>query len=212
MQDRTFDAVIFDLDGTLIDTESAAIAAGREAFTALGIAEPDDILHRLIGTDEPTGARILGQAYPALDLAALQTLWQQGFNTRIDTHLPLKPGAAEVLARIAHPKALCTSSAQTSARRKLQRSGLTGHFTCVTTLACVTRPKPDPEPYLVTADRLGVRPDRCLVFEDSETGARSAFAAGCFVVQVPDIVPATGDHAHLVAPDLIAGAVAAGLI
>lgn len=214
MAQRTFRAVIFDLDGTLIDTESVAILAGRQAFADCGIG-PDAaeaMLHRLVGTDQPTGARLLTEAFPALDLIRIQTLWQGGFEDRIARHLPLKPGAEDLLDRLAHPKAICTSSGQEAAHRKLALAGLARHFACVTTLACVSRPKPDPEPYALTAARLGLAPGDCVVFEDSEPGAQAARAAGCFVVQVPDVQPVSGDHADLVAPDLLTGAREAGLI
>ncbi len=76
----------------------------------------------------------------------------------------------------------------------------------------VARAKPAPDPFLLAARLLGVDPQRCLAFEDSEPGAEAAFAAGMTVVQVPDIVPASGRFAHLVAPDLMAGARAIGLV
>ncbi len=79
------------------------------------------------------------------------------------------------------------------------------------TLDDVARPKPAPEPYLLAAERLGLPPARCLVFEDSETGAEAAHRAGCVVVQVPDVVPSEGRWAHHLAADLVAGARAAGL-
>ena len=206
-----FDAVIFDLDGTLIDTEAQAIRAGLEAFRAMGITDPGDIFHRLVGTDQPTGRGLLHAAFPDLDIDRLTRLWQQGFETEIRRDLPLKPGAVELLGRIDRPKALCTSSEAAAAHHKLQLAGLAPHFSVVTTLACVTRAKPDPEPYALTAARLGVAPERCLVFEDSEPGAAAAFAAGCIVVQVPDVIPASGDYAHHVAPTLMEGARMAGL-
>jgi beta-phosphoglucomutase-like phosphatase (HAD superfamily) len=76
----------------------------------------------------------------------------------------------------------------------------------------VLAPKPAPDPYLLAASLLGVDPARCVAFEDSETGARSAHAAGMTVVQIPDIVPTDGAYAHLVAPDLISAALKLGLI
>ena len=91
-------------------------------------------------------------------------------------------------------------------------TGLGPHFAHVVTFDDVAAPKPHPEPYLLAARLLGVDPARCLAFEDSETGARSAHAAGMTVVQIPDIVPATGDYAHHIAPDLLTAARRLGLI
>lgn len=75
----------------------------------------------------------------------------------------------------------------------------------------VTRRKPAPDPYLLAAARLGVPPERCLAFEDSAPGTRSAHAAGMTVVLVPDMTVPPHDHAHHVAQDLWEGALMAGM-
>ncbi|MGB8815240.1 MAG: HAD family hydrolase, partial [Paracoccaceae bacterium] len=90
--------------------------------------------------------------------------------------------------------------------------GLGDAFAHVITFDDVSAPKPHPEPYLLTAARLGVAPARCVVFEDSEIGAASAHAAGMCVVQVPDFLPTEGRFAHHVAADLLSGARLVGLI
>ena len=207
-----FDAVIFDLDGTLVDSESLTQAAGIAAFASLGIAIEPAFLHGLIGIDDRAGAAIIRARFPDLDTAAFGAAWQGEVRRRYAEGLPLKPGAAELLAAIALPKALVTSSTRLQADHKLRLTGLAHHFAHVVTFDDVTRPKPDPDPYLHAARLLGVAPARCIAFEDSETGARSAHAAGMTVVQVPDIIPATGDHAHHVAPDLLSAARSLGLI
>jgi HAD superfamily hydrolase (TIGR01509 family) len=201
-----FDAVIFDLDGTLIDSESVTQAAGLEAFAALGVAVEPSFLQSLIGIDDQTGAGLIRARFPGLDTQAFAQAWTAGTRRRYAAGVPLKPGTEEVLASITLPKALATSSTRRQADHKLEATGLGVHFAQVVTFDDVTDPKPHPEPYLLAARLLGVDPARCLAFEDSETGARSAHAAGMTVVQVPDIVPATGDYAHFVAPDLLTGA------
>jgi HAD superfamily hydrolase (TIGR01509 family) len=207
-----FDAVIFDLDGTLIDTERLTQAAGIEAFSELGVTVEPAFLHGLIGIDDQTGASIIRTRFPDLDAAAFTAAWIAAVERHGAQGLPLKPGTEELLAQIEHPMALATSSTRAQCTKKLLRTGLGVHFAPVVTFDDVTDPKPAPEPYLLAARLLGVDPARCLAFEDSETGARSAHAAGMTVVQVPDIVPATGTFAHLVAPDLITGARGIGLI
>jgi HAD superfamily hydrolase (TIGR01509 family) len=116
------------------------------------------------------------------------------------------------LGRLDLPLAIVTSSRRASAAQKLALAGIAGHFTRVVVLEDVTTPKPAPEAYLLAAARLGVAPDRCLAFEDSEPGAEAAYRAGCTVVQVPDILPSQGRWAHHLAPDLLTGARLAGLI
>ena len=207
-----FDAVIFDLDGTLVDTESVALRLGRDCLRALGHAPDDAVFHQMIGRDAPSSDAILLAAYPGLDLVQFDRMWRGGFEAAIESDLPLKPGAHDILARIALPKALCTSSRRDSALRKLELAGIGAAFHAVVALDDVRRAKPHPEPYLTAAARLGVPPQRCLAFEDSETGAAAARAAGCTVVQVPDILPTDGAHAHHVAASLLDGARLAGLI
>jgi HAD superfamily hydrolase (TIGR01509 family) len=207
-----YDAFLFDLDGTLIDTEALALATGLAAFAAAGHPVEEALLHRLVGRDEPTSAAILRSALPKADLPAIRAAWAAAFAARVEDGLPLKPGAAAVLAATeGRRRALVTSTGRTGAHRKLELAGIARHFDLVISLDDVTAPKPAPEPYLLAAARLGLPPARCLVFEDSDTGAEAARSAGCIVVQVPDLGEVTGRHAHHLASDLAEGARMAGL-
>lgn len=209
-----YDALLFDLDGTLIDTETLALAAGLQAFAAMGFPVEAGFMHRLIGIDQPTAGAMIRSHLPGIDLEALNEHWGAGFRAGMNGGLPLKPGTTELLA--AAPghlhRAVVTSSGRADAHHKIAIAGLAPAFATVVTVDDVTRPKPDPEPYLLAARLLGVSPGRCLVFEDSEAGAEAAHRAGCVVVQIPDVIPASGRWAHHVAADLMAGARLAGLI
>jgi len=207
-----FDAILFDLDGTLIDTESIAMVTGLSAFRRMGHAVDEAFMHGLVGKDEPTAERLIRAALPGIDLAAVHLHWRSAFHLGVEKGLPLKPGVTELLALVAPPRAIVTSTGRVGAHRKLAIAGIAGAFAQVVTLDDVTEAKPSPEPYLLAARLMGAAPHRCLVFEDSETGAEAAHRAGCIVVQVPDIVPSEGRWAHHVAPDLITGARKAGLI
>lgn len=206
-----FDAILFDLDGTLVDTESLALAAGMAAFAELGHPVTESFMHGLVGKDMPTAGRIIAQALPLLDQAVLHPLWHGAFLAEVARGLPLKPGAEVLLAARLKPMAIVTSSRRIEAARKLEVAGITASFEHIITYDDVTAAKPEPEPYLLAAARLGVDPARCLVFEDSETGAEAAYRAGCRVVQVPDVVPSQGRWAHHLAADLLTGARLAGL-
>lgn len=208
-----YDAIFFDLDGTLIDTERLAVQTGAAAFAAFGHQDSEDLLMRLIGVDQPTSARLIAEACPGLDAAALRRHWNAGFDHALAHEVPMKPGARELVQDLArqHPLALVTSSGRAAALDKLTRSGLMPSFRAIIAREDVTQPKPAPEPYLLAASRLGARAERCLVFEDSEPGAEAAHAAGMRVVQVADLLPPTGRFAHHVAADLRSGAAWAGL-
>lgn len=206
-----YDALLFDLDGTLIDTESIALMTGMAAFAAHGHAVDEAFMHALVGKDEPTAARLIRSALPEADLDAVNGHWREGFAAGVERGLELKPGVSELLAAVRQPLAIVTSSGRAGAHRKLGIAGIAEVFTHVVTLDDVTAPKPAPDPYLLAASLFGVDPSRCLVFEDSETGAEAAHRAGCVVVQVPDVVPSEGRWAHHLAPDLLTGARMAGL-
>ncbi len=207
-----FAAVIFDLDGTLLDSEAITHAAGLAAFAAQGVAVDPAFLQSLAGIDDATGSARIRAAFPHLDPARFAQDWEADVLARQSGGIPLKPGAVALLQAILLPKALATSSQRASAHRKLAVTGLARHFPHVVTFDDVTRPKPAPEPYLAAAALLGVDPAACLAFEDSDTGAEAAHRAGMTVVQVPDLAPTQGRFAHHVAPDLLAGARAAGII
>ena len=210
-----YDAILFDLDGTLVDTESLAVTAGLAAFAAMGHPVEVGFLHSLVGVDLPSSHPIIQAHRPLIDLVMLHALWRDGFDAAMEEQgLALKPGVTELLSRApAHlPRVLVTSSGREGANYKLTRAGLHRSFAHVVTVDDVTHAKPDPAPYLLAARLLGVDPTRCLVFEDSETGAEAAHRAGCVVVQVPDVVPSQGRWAHHLAVDLLSGARLAGLI
>ncbi len=207
-----YDALFFDLDGTLIDTESIACRTGQLAFAAQGLSVDEAFMHRLVGRDEPTSATIIGAAFPQADLDRLTRDWRAGFDADVDAGLPLKPGAAELLAAPDLPRVLVTSTRRAGAHHKLRVAGIAQAFVHVVTYDDVTAPKPAPDPYLLAARLLDLDPARCLVFEDSEAGAEAAHRAGCVVVQVPDVVPSRGQWAHHLAEDLLTGARLAGLI
>lgn len=212
----SFDAVVFDLDGTLIDTESLCNAAGTEACANLGFPVSLAFFEGLAGIDDRTRARLIEEhTGRPVEYRAFLAEWDRLCTLRFQEGIPIKPGALELLTRLSAggiPLALATSSREGPAREKLEGADLLRFFRTVVTFDDVAAPKPAPDPYLLATERLGVPPGRSLAFEDSETGARSAQAAGLTVVQVPDLHPTEGAHAHHVAPSLLDGAVWAGLL
>jgi len=210
---QPFDAVVFDLDGTLIDTEALCNEAGVEACANLGLPVDLPFFEGLAGIDDRTRLRLIeAHVGVTLDLGAFLAEWDRLCSLRFARGVPVKAGAFELLDGLTLPVALATSSRRGPADEKLAGAGLAGRFATVVTFDDVAAAKPAPDAYLLACDRLGVAPARALAFEDSEPGARSARAAGLTVVQVPDLHGTDGAHAHHVAPTLLDGARAAGLI
>lgn len=211
-----FDAVVFDLDGTLIDTESLCNDAGVEACARLGLPVSAAFFEGLAGIDDRTRVRLIEEhTGGTVDLAVFLAEWDRLCTERFQAGIPVKDGALALLDRLdamGMPLALATSSRRGPAREKLDGSGLASRFRIVVTFDDVAAAKPAPDPYLLAAERLGVDPRRCLAFEDSDPGARSANAAGLTVVQVPDLHSTDGVHAHHVAATLLDGAAMAGLL
>jgi HAD superfamily hydrolase (TIGR01509 family) len=212
----SFDAAVFDLDGTLIDTESLCNAAGVEACAELGLPVSLAFFESLAGIDDRTRARLIGEHLgTTVELDAFLETWDRRCTERFRQGIPIKAGALDLLGRLRErglPLACATSSRRGPADEKLAATGLGAFFDTVVTFDDVAAAKPAPDPYILAAERLGVEPSRAVAFEDSETGARSAHAAGLRVVQVPDLHPTDGAHAHHVAPTLLEGARAAGLL
>jgi len=185
-------AVLLDMDGTLVDTEGFWWEVEVEVFAALGHTLDDSWRHVVVGGPMTRSAGFLIEATGAdITLAELSVLLNSGFEDRIGRSLPLMPGAARLLAELAEyeiPTALVSASHRRIIDRVLSALG-PQHFALTVAGDEVARTKPYPDPYLLAAAGLGVDPARCAVVEDTATGVAAAEAAGCLVVAVPSVAP-----------------------
>jgi len=185
------DAVVFDMDGLMLDSERAITDCMARAAAAAGHQVPQAQWLELVGTGEAACRAILarrlgGEAADAL-LAHADALYE----AVVDAGVPHRPGIVALLDWLdarGLPRAVATSTRRPLALRKLRRAGLLDRFQAICTSSDVGAPKPAPDVYLLAASRLGVAPARCLVLEDSPIGVRAALAAGMVPVQVPDLV------------------------
>jgi HAD superfamily hydrolase (TIGR01509 family) len=190
---KPVEAAIFDMDGLLIDTEAVYIEAYHAAAKAIGTTMPMELCHAMIGV--PTReceAMIQDHFGPDFSVERFHVHFNEQAKMMLDAHVPVKPGAAEMLKYLAGrglPLAIATSSRPTTVQRHLGSAGLLGHFKAIATRYDVERGKPHPDVYLEAARRLGVAPERCIAFEDSNVGLTAAHAAGTMAIMVPDIVP-----------------------
>ncbi|QKV95889.1 HAD family phosphatase [Streptomyces sp. NA02950] len=185
-------AVLLDMDGTLVDTEGIWWDAEVSIFAELGHALAEEYRQVVVGGPMTRSASFLIEATGAdIALAELTGLLNSRFTELIDGTVPMLPGARRLLTELAAhgvPTALVSASHRRVMDRVLRSLG-SEHFALTVAGDEIARTKPHPDPYLFAAAGLAADPARCVVVEDTSTGVRAAEAAGCQVVAVPSVVP-----------------------
>ena len=196
------DGVIFDMDGTMFDTERMWATLWEPALAALGLPYREGLAEAARGTAGVTTRNVVRQFYgPDCDAEAIvDSLHRVADEVFFSAPVPKKPGLDALLAwlKARHiPMAVASSSREAMIRHNLDVWGLTQDFTAIVSGQHVAHSKPDPEIFLLTAQKLGVEPARCLVLEDSYNGVRAGAAGGFVTVMVPDLVPADDEMKRL---------------
>jgi HAD superfamily hydrolase (TIGR01509 family) len=209
MASATIEAVLLDMDGTLLDTEQVYLTSLINALEAFGYREATAICHAMIGLPGPECEAMLrdhyGADFPLADINRTYTAYRDDL---LAQGLPLKPGATALLGALQAaecPMALVTSSSRRTADRYLELARIRDRFDAILTRDDVTRGKPHPDLYLLAAERLHVQPKACIAVEDSSPGVTAAHAAGATTIMVPDILQPTDDiraKCAAVLPDL----------
>ncbi len=184
-------AVLWDMDGTIVETEPYWIQAEYELAEKYGFEWHEEHAMNLVGSDLIVSAHYIRE-HTGLDLPPEEIVHEllERVIARVRESVPWRPGARELLADLVAegvPCALVTMSYLTFVEPVLNHLPQ-GTFDAVVTGDAVDQGKPHPEAYLTAAALLGVRPEDCLAIEDSNTGTRSAEAAGCLVLAVPNHV------------------------
>ncbi|WP_405911928.1 HAD family phosphatase [Streptomyces sp. NBC_00963] len=198
-------AVLLDMDGTLVDTEGIWWDAEVEVFADLGHRLDERWRDTVVGGPMTRSAGYLIEVTGAdIALPELTTLLNDRFEARISGGVPLMPGALRLLTELAAhgvPTALVSASHRRIIDRVLKSLG-PDNFSLTIAGDEVARTKPHPDPYLAAAAGLDADPARCAVIEDTATGVAAAEAAGCRVVAVPSVAPIAAANGRVVVGSL----------
>ncbi len=208
-------AVIFDMDGLLLDSERVCRDLLKQVCAAMGpepgYAMSDDLFASLIGVPEDGNRRQLAAVYgPDFDYDAMNAGYHARREADFAGGVPLKAGALAAVAAaraLGLPTAVATSTLRRHAEPALAQAGIAPLLNALVPRDDAPRGKPFPDLYLEAARRIGVAPGDCLALEDSYNGVRAAHAAGVPVIMVPDLLAPTDEMRALaiaVMPDLFA--------
>jgi len=190
-------AVIFDMDGLMLDTEPLAARAWTEAAQAMGVTFDDAITPHLVGRNFADCRTLIrehhGEHYPT---EALMRHWHVAYDAIVEREgIVIKPGLTELLDWLETRgirKAVATSTRRSRAIAKLAHTGLLDRFATLVGGDDVERGKPEPDIFLEAAARMQAAAHDCVVLEDSLPGVRAALAGGMHTIMVPDLPPPTG--------------------
>jgi HAD superfamily hydrolase (TIGR01509 family) len=188
-------AVVFDMDGLLIDSETVY----RESLLSVALERelhlPVAVILRMVGLDWVAAAQVLNDHFgAAFDAEAFRGQVNLRFRELCQAEVALKTGVLEILDRLdvlELPYAIVTSSHHDSVRRHIGGHGLLERFRAILAHGDYPRPKPAPDPYLAAAALLGLDPADILALEDSHNGVRAAAGAGMMTIMVPDMLDPT---------------------
>jgi HAD superfamily hydrolase (TIGR01509 family) len=202
-----FEAIVFDNDGLLLDTEQAWTRAEVELFARRGVTFTEQHKRELIGTSRTESAARLERIFdlPGAGEALMDELHELVM-VELAAGVPPRPGALELLAAVRAaglPVGLASNSARAFVERALAVASLgDGHFDVVVSADDVAAPKPAPDIYLAACAALGAAPERSAALEDSAPGVAAARAAGMYVVAVPYFADTVVEGASLQAGSL----------
>ncbi len=192
---RRVQAVVFDMDGLLVDSERVFRDSMFTVSRTQGRELPLEVFLAMVGSPREASVQVARAHFgPDFDVEAWFAAVSDHAHAQMSVDLALKAGVLELLDTLGDmglPRAIATSSSHLSVTRQL--GPLRDRFQAVVAHGDYARGKPHPDPFLTAAKRLGVAPEHCLALEDSHNGVRAASAAGMMTIMVPDLLAATDE-------------------
>lgn len=199
MTQRQIKALIFDMDGVLVDSEPMHLRAYQEILTSYGVSYTEQDNREFLGRKDIEILRILKERHrlskPAEDLLSEK----EAILARLLAESTPRPGLLDVLEKArarSLPMAVASSATLPTIELVVDALGIRSYFVTLTSGDEVRRGKPAPDVYLLAAERLGVAPAACLVVEDTAAGITAAKAAGMYCVAIPCEATQHQDHSH----------------
>ena len=189
---RELDAVVFDMDGVIFDSERLGLRSWQAVADRHGLGDISETAKKCIGRNTADTMRIFDEAYG--DRVSIEELYEEAKVLMRDIiakeGLPLKEGARELLGFLKEQDirvGLASSTKQAVVKDELTAAGLFGYFSVIVGGDMIKRSKPEPDIYLTAAKALDLASEQCIALEDSPNGIRSAYSAGCKAIMIPDL-------------------------
>lgn len=185
---------IFDMDGLLFDTEAIYQQTWNEIAEKKGIQLPKEFVKDISGTNGDTMCRVIESYYGVIDGKQIQKECMARIKKKLEIHVPKKPGVDDILRFFKENNfriAVASSSTKSQIESNLALSGIKCYFDAIVSGSEVKKGKPEPDIFLLAAERIKCRPEECYVFEDSINGIKAGHRAGCKAIMIPDLIKPT---------------------
>lgn len=190
------EAVVFDMDGLMIDSERVWQAQWPSVLAKFGLTYKDGLKEACVASSGTVFEGIVRGFYPDADCAGIrEELWDSA-RRALEAGVDAKPGLYELMDWLDENhvrRAIASASNEALIRQNVHNIGLDGRFDAIVAGEMVTRGKPFPDTFLLAAEKLGADPTRTVVLEDSNPGIRAAAAGGFIPVMVPDLIAPQDD-------------------
>lgn len=199
---KNFDAVVFDMDGVIFDSEKAVMDCWLELAAKYNIPNIEEPYLACTGTNDAKTREIMLNAYgPDFPYDEYAKEASKMYHEKYDGgRLPMKHGVFKILNYLKDNNkkiALASSTRRETIINQLRDAGILDYFDEIVTGDMVKRSKPAPDIFLLACEKIGVKPSRAFAVEDSYNGIRSAHAGGLKPIMVPDLLPANGEMKDL---------------